>query len=200
MFKNIELELRAEVLKENFDTVLNKLKKKGNLISETNRLSVMFFGKCGDNCFDVRVRIANKESEVVIKKGDLHSHNRIEFSQKISNNQFIKIVKIISQFGFDTKVGERKNINFQFPNAIIISLVKTGDLSYLEIEKMTDELNQEKDKEELYFLAKTLRVEIIENREKFDNFCKRLSETIDWQFLNTEDCYRKLKVLLDKYL
>ena len=198
MLKNIELELRAEILKKDFVAIFDKLKKKGNLISETDRLSVMFFGDYKDSCLDIRVRITNGESEIAIKKGNFYSCNRTEFSQKIPNEQFINMVKIMSRLGFDSKVGERKTFNFQFPDEIIISLAKAKNLSYLEIEKMTDKLNQNRDKEKLYGVAKDLDVKIIKNKEKFDNFCERLSGTIDWKFMNTEDCYSKLRNLLDK--
>ena len=198
MLKNIELELRAEILKENFETILKRLKREGNLISKTKRLSVMFFGGCENNCFDVRVRITNGESEIAIKKRSPHSCNRTEFSQKIPNEQFIDMVKIISQFGFDSKVGERESLNFRFPDNITVSLVKAGNLSYLEIEKMADKTSQKEDKKKLEGLAKKLGVEIIHSKEKFDNFCERLSETVDWKFTSTESCYDKLKILLDK--
>lgn len=200
MSKNIELEIRAEVLKDNFDVTFNNLKRQGNLISETNRLSVMFFGQYNNNCLDIRIRTTNGESEVVIKKGEIHSQDRTEYSQKISNNQFIDMVKLMSQFGFKSKVGERKTFNFQFPNKIVISLVRVGDLSYLEIEKMADELSLKKDKSDLCALAKNLDVGIIKNREKFDNFCKRLNETVDWEFLNTDACYKKLETLFKNQL
>lgn len=196
MQKNIELELRAEVFKSDFNNVLNNLKKQGNLISKTKRLSVMFFGEFNNNCFDIRVRITNNESEIVIKKGELHSKNRAEYSQKINKEQFVGMVKLISKFGFRSKVGERETFNFQFPNQIIVSLVKAGDLSYLEIEKMTNEDNIKKDKEILYNLAKDLKINIIEDKEKFNTFCKRLDKTVDWEFRDDDNCYKRLKKLL----
>ena len=199
MLKNIELELRAEILKENFEPILKKLNQEGILISKTNRLSVMFFGNCENNYFDIRVRITNGKSEIAIKKGCLHSYNRTEFSRKIPNGQFIDMVKIMSQFGFNSKVGERKSFNFRFPDNVIISLVKAGNLSYLEIEKMADKASQKKDKEKLEDLAKKLNVEIIRDKEKFGNFCERLSKTVDWKFAGTESDYDRLEILLVKY-
>ncbi|MFH1662218.1 MAG: hypothetical protein ABIA02_03930 [Candidatus Falkowbacteria bacterium] len=196
MKKNIELEFRAEVLKNDFNNVLNILKKQGNLISKTKRLSVMFFGKFNNDCFDIRIRITNNESEIVIKKGELHSKDRSEYSQKINNDQFVGMVKLISKFGFRSKVGERETFNFQFPNQIIVSLVRAGDLSYLEIEKMTNENNIRKDKEILYNLAKDLKVDVIEDKNKFDDFCKRLDNIVDWEFRDDYKCYRKLEKLL----
>lgn len=200
MSKNIELELRAEILSKDFDMVLSKLKEEGKFISHTSRLSVMFFGNYSDDVIDIRVRVTDGKSEIVIKKGDLHSSDRIEVSQEISNEQFVGMVKIMSQFRFDSKVGERETWNFEFPNAIVVSLVKAGELSYLEIEKMTDEANQHDDKKELLDIAKKMDVKLVENKEQFDNFCMRLLEIGDWRFNNTEDDYIKLEgTLKNKY-
>lgn len=193
MSKNIELELRAEILSKDFDTVLSKLKNNGEFISRANRLSVMFFGEYKNEFVDIRIRVTDKESEIVVKKGGLHSHNRIELSQKISNDQFMGMVRIISQLGFDSKVGERENWNFKFSDKIIVSLVKAGNLSYLEIEKMTDEINQYKDKKQLLGIAKKIDVKVIEDKKYFDNFCKRLFEAGDWKFNNTKEEYERIE-------
>ena len=98
MSKNIELELRAIIKKEDFDLLFKKLEVRGKLISTTERVSVMFFGTCNKDSFDLKVRITDGKSEVVVKKGDYHSHNRTEYTQSISNDKFIDLVKIFSQF------------------------------------------------------------------------------------------------------
>lgn len=197
MQKNIELELRAEIFQKDFDEILNRLNQQGKLISETTRLSVMFFSELNNICIDIRVRITNGESEIVIKKGEIHSKDRTEFCQKIANGQFVNMVKIMSQLCFEAKVGERKNFNFQFPDNAIVTLVKAGDLSYIEIEKMTDELNKEKDRLQLVGIANALGVKIIEDKEKFNNFCKRLIETTDWKFDGDKKQYERLEKLLN---
>lgn len=200
MTKNIELELRAEISKQSFIKVLNKFKKAGKLISKTKRLSVMYFGKIGKSNIDVRVRITNGKSEVVVKRGDFHSHNRTEISQLINKSQFIGMVKLMTQLGFtDMKVGERETYNFDFRNGIIISLVKAGGISYVEVEKMTSKLKQKNDKNELVNLAQTLQINLFKNKKEFIDLCHRLTETCDWRFNNSSDNYRKLEHLLVKY-
>ena len=73
MENNIELELRAEVSLDRFDSLLFDLKKKQKLLSQTKRLSVMFLGVVNQTV-DIRVRAtSNGETELVIKKGDYHS-------------------------------------------------------------------------------------------------------------------------------
>ena len=196
MPKNIELELRAIIKKEDFDPAYKKLKKIGKLVSETDRLSVMFYGTCEKNTFDAKVRITNGASEVVIKKGDYHSPDRTEYSQNISNGEFINMVRIFSQFGFGSKVFERTSFNFQFPDSIMITLAKAGEYSYLEIEKMTDKRNQNADKKTLQNIAYDLGVLIVENKKTYYDFCSMLTEKVDWVFHGTKKDFAKLKRLL----
>ncbi len=66
--KNIELELRTEILKNTYNRLLTKLKKNKKLDSHTKRLSVMCFGNINKSTLDIRIRITNDKSEVVIKK------------------------------------------------------------------------------------------------------------------------------------
>ena len=81
MENNIELELRAEVSLDQFEELLTDLNKGQKLLSHTKRLSVIFLGAINQANFDIRVRISsNGETELVVKKGDYHAHNRVEYS------------------------------------------------------------------------------------------------------------------------
>jgi adenylate cyclase class IV len=196
MAKNIELEIRAIIKKEDFEAVLKKLNKVGKLVSKTNRLSVMFYGTCEKNSIDAKVRITDGKSEVVIKKGDFHSHNRTEYIQSIANSEFMNIVRIFSQFGFGAKVFERITSNIQFPGGVMLSLVKAGSYSYLEIEKMTDEKDQGADKIILENVARDLGVAIIEDKKSYYDFCNMLTEKVDWNFSGSEKDFLRLEKIL----
>jgi hypothetical protein len=195
----IELEYRAEVKKNNFIKILNFLRKNGRQISKTKRLSVMFFGKKSIKNFDVRVRITNGDSEIVIKKGGLHAHNRTEQSQKINKNQFMGMVGLMSLFDFEIKVGEREAYNFSFKNNVVISLVKAGNIAYLEFEKITDKKQIKKDGEILLNLIKKMNVSRIRTKEEFNLLCNKLSRDVDWKFNQTDEHYKKLEKILLNY-
>lgn len=200
MTKNIELELRAEVPKHSFEQVLRQLRSRGVLLSKTKRLSVMYFGKVGKHKIDIRVRITDGEAEVVIKKGDFHAHNRTEVSQSIKKEQFVGMVKLMTQLGFtDVKVGERETYNFDFGNGIIVSLGRGGDISYLEIEKMSSVENQKKDTLDLMNFANTMRIPLLKNKKEFLDLCRRLTATCDWPFRGSDSDYKKLEKVLKKY-
>jgi uncharacterized protein YjbK len=196
MPKNIELELRAIIKEEDFSEILKKLKSRGKLVSKTNRLTVAFYGMCEKNNFAISVRITDGKSEVVIKKGDFHAHNRTEYSQKITNNKFIKMTRIFSQLDFYGKVFDRTTYNYRFPNSIMVSLVTVSDYSYIEIEKMTNKKNEKKVRLELTEIADELGLKIIDTKKAYYDYCNMLTEKVDWRFFGTKKDFAKLERIL----
>lgn len=200
MAKNIELEIRAEIKKDHIRDILKYLRSNGRLVSETKRLSVMYFGRLDGAEFDIRVRITNGEAEVVIKRGEVHSHNRTEVSQSITKDQFMGMVKVFLQLGIPiVKAGERDTKNFKLKNGIIASLVQAGDIYYIEIEKISSKKDEKANKELLENIAGEMNLKIIRTRKVFIELCDRLNETVDWQFKGTTKDYLKLEKLLKKY-
>lgn len=197
---NIELELRAEISSMQFTGLLKKLKQQTKLISYTKRLSVMFLGKINKSNFDIRVRInSDKKSEIVIKKGDFHTHDRVESSQEINKDQFIGIVKMLSLFGFKSKITERENFVFDFGDNIYLTMVKAGNIFYVEIEKMSNEKEKEKEKEKLLKIFSNLSLNFIKDEKVFNDLCNRLSTDSDWAFDCSENHLKKLNNMLITY-
>ncbi len=200
MEKNIELELRAEITPSKFDKLVAELKKERNLISHTKRLSVMFLGKINRSEFDIRIRISsNGEAELVAKEGGHHSHNRIEVSQKILKNQFMGIVKILTLFGFQSKVTERENFVFDFEKGIKISLVKAKSIAYVEAEKMSHVGDAGKNRKELLKVFDKLNLKIIRNASEFEELCDRLTIQSDWKFNGSPAQTKNLTKMLRSY-
>jgi len=193
MSKNIECEIRAAVQVDEFDSLLDKLKTKGEYLNETNRLMVMFFRCSDEGDLDLRIRVTNGDYEVVIKKGDHHASNRTETEQKITANQFVGLTQVFRQFHWDSaKVGERLTHNLDFGNGILVSLVRGGDICYLEIEKMASEDTLKQTQAELETLARELRVEIIQTREEYYTLCQRFTDEIDWNLEDRTEDYERL--------
>lgn len=200
MENNIELELRAEVSLGQLEKLLTDLNKGQKLLSSTKRLSVMFLGAINQINFDIRVRISsNGETELVVKKGDYHAHNRVEYSQKIKKDQFIGIVKIFSFFGFQSKVTERENFVFDLGNNTTMVLVKAGSIAYVEIEKMSHEKNINENKAELLRIINSFSLKLIDNGDEFNELCDRLTRYCDWVFDGTASHIEKLGGMLNSY-
>ncbi|KKQ07762.1 MAG: hypothetical protein US18_C0008G0003 [Parcubacteria group bacterium GW2011_GWB1_36_5] len=197
---NIELELRAEVTFDQLEKLYFNLNKRTKKLSQTRRLSVMFLGKINKSNFDIRVRISsNGKAEIVVKKGDFHVHDRIENSQEITKNQFIGIVKILVLFGFKSKVTERENFEFDLDNNITLVLVKARSIAYVEIEKMSNIKNLEKNKSELSSIVKNFDLKIIKDDKEFNKLCNRLTKYSDWVFDGSDDHIAKLTSMLNLY-
>jgi hypothetical protein len=200
MENNIELELRAEVSLSQFEKLLADLNKRNNLLSHNKRLSVMFLGPVGQSKFDIRVRIdSNGKSELVVKKGDYHAHDRMETSQEISKNQFIGTVKIFSMFGLQSKITERENFLFNMGNDITMVLVKAGFIAYVEIEKMSYEKNMDANKADLLSIIDGFKLKLINNGEEFNELCDRLTKFSDWVFDGSTESISKLEGILKSY-
>ena len=200
MENNIELELRAEVSLNQFEKLLADLNKKNNLLSHTKRLSIMFLGVMGKSKFDIRVRIDSEgESELVVKKGDYHAHDRVEYSQEISKDQFMGLAKVFSMFGLQSKVTERENFLFDMGNDITMVLVKAGYIAYVEIEKMSHEKNIDENKSVLLSIINDFKLKLINNGEEFNELCDRLTKFSDWVFDGSAESMNKLEGMLKSY-
>lgn len=200
MESNIELELRAEISLDQLEELLTDLNKEQKLLSHTKRLSVMFLGVINRANFDIRVRISsNGETELVVKKGNYHAHNRVECSQKIRKDQFIGIVKIFSLFGFQSKVTERENFVFDLGNNTTMVLVKAGSIAYVEIEKMSHKKNIDENKAELLRIINSFGLKLINNGNEFSKLCDRLTRYCDWVFDGTASHVEKLEAMLKSY-
>jgi len=155
----------------------------------------MFFGRAGERKLDIRVRITNGEGEVVIKSGFFGAYDRVEISQMIEAGQFLGPVKIMAQLAFKVEVGERETFNFKLAGGIVVSLVYAGPLVYIELEKMSSELDLGKNNNQLKKLASPLGLQIL-NEKEFDALCNRLADKIDWPFGGESNDYDKLGELL----
>lgn len=195
----IELELRAEIPFHELEKIKKHIEGFGKLASKTKRLSVMYFGKIEDNPVDIRVRITDGKSEVVIKSGAYVSNNRLEISQPIETRQFLGMVKLFSLFGFSTMISERETYNYLLPDNVIVSLVLADRIAYVEFELISSKENFNQNKEKLTSLVNQFDLQIMTTDEEFEQHCKRL-DAVDWTFKNQKEDYDKLRLLLDSHM
>ncbi len=197
---NIELELRAEVSLERFDSLLQELTAVAKPTSISKRLSVMFLGEIQKSSFDIRARInRGGKAEIVTKKGDFHTHDRIEASQAITKDQFIGMIKLLSLFTFKSKVTERENFLFNLGNDVSLVLVRAGTIAYVEIEKMSNSETMESNKKELLDLIASYYLKLIKDGTAFNELCDRLTEFSDWPFNATPADFERLEKMLTDY-
>jgi hypothetical protein len=200
MENNIELELRAEVKPDQYDRVHALLVTQGSPHSQTKRLSAMFFGVVQANTHDIRVRCTNGSCEVVMKTGtSFNAHDRVEVSQNIQPDQFVGLAKMFAQFQFESKVGARETLNFNFPGGILASLVRAGGFTYLELEKMASQNSAEPIRQELAALLETFSLKAFTS-ETYSTFCNTLTGQVDWTFTGSPSDIQRLEVELAQYI
>lgn len=195
--KIIELELRAEVSRQEKKALIKVLNKEGTLHSQTKRLSAMCFGNLGPKKIDIRIRITNGECEIVIKSGSFGAYDRTEVAQKIEPNQFLGMIKIFAQFGFVMKIGERETLNYVLPGNIKVSLVSAGPIVYVELEKMSSKSDLKENNKQLREIASRLKLRLLNSEKEFNALCDRLSMKVDWSFCGAKEDYIKLSKLLN---
>jgi hypothetical protein len=197
---NIELELRAEISPDKIEKILLELKNKYTLLYETKRLSVMFLGEINNSEFDIRLRInSNKKAELVIKKGFFHSHDRIETSQLVEKDQFLGLVKMFSLFGFKSKITERENFVFDLEGGIELTLVIAGSISYVEIEKMSNNDNLEENRKKLIEIVDKMGLQLIKDSADFNELCDRLTKFSDIEYNGSDNDLKKIEQFLGFY-
>lgn len=193
------MELRAEIETRELMRIRRKLARLGRSESHTKRLSVMYFQGGGSKQLDIRVRITNGRSEVVMKTGAFGSHDRVELPQEIGSDQFLGMVRIFAQLGFAMKVGERETFNYALPDDITISVVTAGPIAYVELEKMSRPSEIDRNRKQLEKIAAELGLSIMSSDQGFERICSRLDETVDWKFSGAEKDYKKLANILKRY-
>lgn len=195
----IEVEFRALLSQKMFNVLLRKLKKEGRLKRKSKRLSVMFFNTMKGVNYDIRVRTKGDGAEIVVKKGEYGSHRRIEFGQDILRSQCIGMVRFLSLFGFQCKVGERENTVYVLPGGSEATLVKAQSMFYIEIEKLSLPKNISKAKKEVLEWFEYFNLKPIRSEKVFLRLCKKLSRIADWNFYGEEKDFKKLERALKKY-
>ncbi len=145
MERNIEIEIRGPLSKEQFDNMILFLDKKGKKLTEKNRVlidySTFLEGGVEKRKKDIRLRVTNGVPEIIVKLGEWGgTDQRKELSVLTNSNSFDTLVEIFGELGFvkgmlcvrKSKVYEYKGVEF--------ALVEVPNHSYYyEAEKMAYE-------------------------------------------------------------
>ena len=139
--KNIEVEVKCFISKEQYEQLLDFFKKSGEFVDEDDQETYYF-----DAEQDLRIQRNNSSSKLVLKSGKVHDYQRKEIEIKFEKADFEKIEGLFSALGYTVVIKWfRKRHNFRWQD-IDVSLDFTKGYGYiLELEKMSDSQHQEKD-------------------------------------------------------
>lgn len=190
MDKNIEVEIRGLLSKEEFKSLIGLFEAKAKKIVEKDRIlidySTFLDGGVENRKKDIRLRVTNGIPEIIVKIGEWGGvENRKELSIFAKKGEFDKLVEVFGELGFckgilcvrKSKVYEYKGIEF--------ALVEVPNHSYYyEAEKMVDEKeDSEKVINEIKSVCENLGLKIFDKKEFFeyiDKLNKEANEIFDY--------------------
>jgi len=169
--KNIEVEIRSFISKEEYEKLLKFFKEKAKLIKEDYQES--FYFDCDQ---DLRIQKNDFYSKVWMKKGNLHDEHREEIEIKFDKKDFRELEKLFISLGLNVDIKWfRKRFEFEWDN-ITVCLDCTKGYGYIiELEKMSSVEGQEKEFKKLKQKLESLNVKITSKEEfqkKFNNYKK----------------------------
>ena len=164
--KNIEVEIRSFISKEEYEKLLKFFKEKSKLIKEDYQES--FYFDCDQ---DLRIQKNNFYSKVWMKKGKLHDDSREEIEIRFDKDDFEKLEKLFVSLGFNIEIKWlRKRLEFEWED-IVVCLDDTKGYGYIiELEKMSSEENKEEELKSLKQKLESLNIEITPKKEFEDKF------------------------------
>jgi adenylate cyclase class IV len=148
--KNIEVELRGPLNKKDYRNLLTILKSKGQLMKKQQRLLLdysTFLEGIGERKLDVRVRITNRNVEIVVKKGKFGGTSREEASIFPEDNSIENTLKLMSLLGYNKAVACDRSIERYMVDDIEVAIQDVNCFSqpgtihsrFFEAEIMVDE-------------------------------------------------------------
>ena len=174
--RQVEVELRSLISKEKYDELL-KFFRNLNLSFTENYHETYYF----DTKEHLRIYRTNLEAVLLFKKGKIHDEIKEEISIKFKREEFEDLEKLFLHLGLKIQAKWfRKRIEFKW-NDINVCLDDTKGYGYiLELEKISDELNKNKDLKILNKRLKELGIDLTPRDEfdkKYENYLK------NWQTL-----------------
>lgn len=181
MSKNIEIEIRGPLLKEEFDNLANFFEVKGKKTEEKDRVlidySTFLDDKIENRTKDIRLRVTNGRPEIIVKIGAWgDNEHRKELSVFTKPGDFDTLVEIFATLGLKkgvlcvrkSKVYEYKGIEF--------ALVEVpGHSYYYEAEKMaSDENDTNIIINEIKMICENLNLKMF-NKDQFFEYIKQLN-------------------------
>lgn len=202
--KDIEVELRGEILPKDIPILGRKLAKRGfKLETKYRRTMAMSFGSVSGRgekmtagkpqWADLRCRITNGKAEIMCKIGEGHAHNRREISIPVSKKDFLRFAEMFGSMGFFTKVGTRETVAYRKGPVQVALVTSPSGLAYFELEIMSDRKNEKENILILRALAKELGLKRIFGKREFFAFCDKLTQRDDWRFTGTAKDLMRLK-------
>lgn len=161
---DIEVEIRSFISKEKYEELLKYFNINAKFINEEYQETYYF-----DSEQDLRIQKSNNYSKVWLKKGKLHDDHREEIEIKVPKDDFEKLNNLFLALNYNVNIKwfrTRHTFNWQ---DISVMIDYTRGYGYIiELEKMSNEEDKEKDLEILKEKFKLLNIPLTP-KEEFNN-------------------------------
>lgn len=199
----IEVEVRGEL--KDFDKTLAELRQKAKFIKEKDRFSLCFMRRAvkdvaelKDDPVDIRLRITNKQAELVMKYGSWGANDiRREISIPIAVDKFDDMVEFLGYMNWNVAcIMATKTFVFEYKD-IEFALVKNEHYNYFEAEKVVSKKEDtNRAMEEIKAVCLELGLSIFKE-EEFMEIINRINNTEGTTFDFSKTSFKDIK---KKYL
>ncbi len=179
MAKDIEVEIRSFIPKEQYEQLLEFFKANAKQLKEDYQET--FYFDCKE---DLRIQKNDFYSKIWLKKGKIHDEHREEIEIKFDQKEFEKLEKLFLALGLNVEIKWfRKRFEFEWEGITVCLDFTRGYGFIIELEKMCSEAEKETEFERLRQKLKSLNVEVT-SREEFEK--KFLDYKENWKTLTGE--------------
>lgn len=170
---HIEVEHRGILTKKKFDQLNLFLKKKGKLIKEKDRFSVIYFPsgkervKIPKSPIDLRLRVTNKKAEIVLKYGKSSGADaRKEFSFPINVSQFEEATEFLFYLGFYYGALQATKTFLYTYKGVELAIVHAPAFGYyFEAEILTKKKSVKNANEKILLVTKELDLDVLNEKD-----------------------------------
>lgn len=135
MTKNIEVEIRSLITKQEYIKLNKVFKKTGKYLGTDKQVSYYFDGEQ-----DLRIQQNTKYSKIWLKKGKLHDEQREEIEIKVAKNDFKLLEQLFATLGYMVQIKWFRTRNNYKWKDYSVALDFTKGYGYIfEIEKLCSE-------------------------------------------------------------
>ncbi|MEA1909706.1 MAG: CYTH domain-containing protein [Patescibacteria group bacterium] len=176
--KNVEVEVRSFISKEQHEELLSFFRENSKLIKEDYQETYYF-----DSDQDLRIQKNNLFSKIWLKKGDMHDDYREEIEIVFDRDNFEKLEELFLTLGHSVNIKWFRN-RHQFDwNGVKVCLDYTKGYGYvIELEMMGDEDNKEELLDDLKSKFEELGIGITPKKEfgqKFEHYKENWKELVN---------------------
>ncbi len=161
--QNIEVEIRSFLTEEQYKYFLEYFKQNSEFVNEDYQETYYF-----DGSQDLRIQKNNFYAKIWLKSGKIHDEQREEVEIKFNKEDFIQAEKLFLSLGYKIQIKWFRTRNIFKWQDISVTIDYSKGYGYIiELEKMSDEENKNKDLE--YLKNKMTELDIIQTpKEEFD--------------------------------